>query len=108
MAARSTSSGTPVKSCKTMRATMNGISSVRGAFGFQLASARTWFGHLLAVAIAQHRFQHQADGDRQPGNRADAGLFQGGQRVKLSRFAVADVERLQRVEQIVRCVHLIP
>ena len=41
IAARSTSSGTPVKSCNTMRATTNGISSVRSAFGFQLASART-------------------------------------------------------------------
>ena len=41
MAARSTSSGTPVKSCSTMRATTNGISSVRSAFGFQLARART-------------------------------------------------------------------
>jgi hypothetical protein len=30
MAARSASSGTPVKSCSTTRATMNGISSVRG------------------------------------------------------------------------------
>src|SRR5579859_7999064 len=41
IAARSTSSGTPVKSCNTMRATMKGISSVRTAFGCQLASART-------------------------------------------------------------------
>jgi hypothetical protein len=42
IAARSTSNGTPVKSCNTMRATTNGISSVRGSFGFQLASARTF------------------------------------------------------------------
>ena len=41
IAARSTSSGTPVKSCSTMRATTKGISSVRGAFGCQLASWRT-------------------------------------------------------------------
>ena len=41
IAARSTSSGTPVKSCNTMRATTNGISSVRVSLGFQLASART-------------------------------------------------------------------
>jgi len=34
IAARSTSSGTPVKSCNTMRATMNGISSVRVSTGF--------------------------------------------------------------------------
>jgi hypothetical protein len=41
IAARSASSGTPVKSCSTTRATTNGISSVRAAFGFQLASSAT-------------------------------------------------------------------
>src|SRR5437016_5839554 len=34
-------SGTPVKSCKTMRATRNGISSFAGDFAFQLASVST-------------------------------------------------------------------
>ena len=43
IAARSTSNGTPVKSCNTMRATMNGISSVRSALGCQLASSRMFF-----------------------------------------------------------------
>ena len=90
IAARSTSNGTPVKSCNTMRATTNGISSVRGAFGFQLASARTFcFGDPLAVAIAQDGFQHQPDGHRQPGDRADAGLFQRRQRIKFPRLPVA-------------------
>ncbi len=41
IAARSASSGTPVKSCKTTRATTKGISSTRSAFGFQLASCLT-------------------------------------------------------------------
>src|SRR5215217_2243453 len=41
MAARSASSGTPVKSCSTTRATTNGISSVRSAVGPQLASCFT-------------------------------------------------------------------
>ena len=41
IAARSASSGTPVKSCSTTRATTNGISSVRAPFGDQLASCRT-------------------------------------------------------------------
>src|SRR5262249_41196872 len=36
-----TSKGTPVKSCKTMRATRKGISSARAALGFQAAKART-------------------------------------------------------------------
>jgi hypothetical protein len=43
MAARSTNSGTPVKSCNTIRATMKGISSVRPAFGCQVASSLTFF-----------------------------------------------------------------
>src|SRR5258707_7156931 len=41
IAARSTISGTPVKSCKTMRATTNGISSFAGDFAFHFASAST-------------------------------------------------------------------
>src|ERR1043166_5156258 len=41
IAARSTTNGTPVKSCKTMRATTNGISSFAGFFAFQLASVST-------------------------------------------------------------------
>jgi len=41
MAARSTTSGTPVKSCKTIRATTNGISSFAGALAFQFASVST-------------------------------------------------------------------
>src|ERR1700731_260999 len=38
MAARSTTNGTPVKSCNTIRATTKGISSFAGFFAFQLAS----------------------------------------------------------------------
>src|ERR1700709_1076848 len=41
LAARSASSGTPVKSCSTTRVTTKGISSVRSAFGAQLASCAT-------------------------------------------------------------------
>ena len=41
IAPRSASSGTPVKSCSTTRATTKGISSLRGAFGCQLASCAT-------------------------------------------------------------------
>src|SRR3954465_10523867 len=41
MAGGSQSSGTPVKSCSRMRASTNGISSVRGATAFQPASCRT-------------------------------------------------------------------
>ena len=41
IAARSHSNGTPVKSCRTIRATTKGISSLRAALGFQPASWRT-------------------------------------------------------------------
>ena len=44
MAARSASSGTPVKSCSTTRVTTKGISSTRSAFGAQLASSSTCCG----------------------------------------------------------------
>src|SRR3989344_3914982 len=44
MAARSASRGTPVKSCSTTRATTKGISSVRMAWGCQLASWATCSG----------------------------------------------------------------
>ena len=42
IAAKSTSNGTPVKSCSTMRATTNGISAVRVPVGCQLASSFTF------------------------------------------------------------------
>jgi len=51
-----------------------------------------------AVAIAEDGFEHEADGDGQFGHRPDAGLFQRGQRIKLSQPAVAGVKGLQRVE----------
>ena len=41
MAARSASSGTPVKSCSTTRATRKGISALRSAVGCQVASCVT-------------------------------------------------------------------
>ncbi len=41
IAARSASSGTPVKSCSTTRATTNGISSTRSAVALQFASSFT-------------------------------------------------------------------
>src|SRR5205085_9668341 len=43
IAARSTTSGTPVKSWRTIRATTNGISSFAGDFAFQFARVSTSF-----------------------------------------------------------------
>jgi hypothetical protein len=52
------------------------------------------FADLFAVAIAQHGFQHEADGNRQFRNRADAGLFQRGQRIKQAvQIGQQDVEQ---------------
>ena len=42
MAARSASSGTPVKSCSTTRATTKGISSLRSAVAPHRANCATW------------------------------------------------------------------
>ena len=58
------------------------------------------FLHLEPVAITQHGFQHETDADRQLGDGADAGRFQCGKRIKLAGLAVAEVERLQCVEQV--------
>ena len=38
--------------------------------------------NFLAVAISQHRFEHDANADRQPRNLADALFFQRGQRMQ--------------------------
>ena len=54
--------------------------------------------HAFAVAIAEHGFEHEPDGNRQPGNRPDPGLFQLRQRVKPALPAIAQVKCLQRVE----------
>ena len=59
----------------------------------------------LAVAVAQHGFQNEAQGNRQPGNAAEAGLLQSGQRVKLSLSAIAEVKLLQAAEQVVWLFH---
>ena len=84
IAAKSTSSGTPVKSCKITRATVNGISSVRSPSALQLASARTsFFAQLFSVVeISQNRFQHDANRNRQTRNCADAFFFELRQRIK--------------------------
>ena len=56
------------------------------------------FADFFAVAIAQDGFQHDADGDRQFGDGADAGLLQRGQRIKVPRFSVAEIKLVEGVE----------
>ncbi|MOA48642.1 hypothetical protein D3C78_1714070 [compost metagenome] len=54
------------------------------------------FGDLLAVAIAQHGFQDDADGHREPLHIDAQGLAQRRQRVVLTGL-VADLEILECV-----------
>ena len=96
IAARSTSSGTPVKSCNTMRATTNGISSLRRLLRVPVRERLDILrADFLAVAIAQDGFEHDADADRQARDFADALLLERGERVEGSFAAEAGVELLQ-------------
>ena len=56
------------------------------------------FADLFAVAIPEHGFEHEADGDGQLGNRPDASLFQRWQGIKRSQGAIAEVKFPERVE----------
>ena len=60
--------------------------------------AHVFFADFFAVAIAQHGFEHEADGDGQLGNRPDAGRFQRGQGMERSLPAAAEFKILERVE----------
>ena len=100
MAARSTSNGTPVKSCNTMRATMNGISSVRSAFGFQLASARTFGSVPFCRRNCAGRIRGRAGWKPATGKPARYRTFPVAATNKISRPAVPEVKCLQGVKQI--------
>ena len=53
---------------------------------------------LFAIAIAQDRFEDDANADRQPGDLADALLFERGQGMERAFAAVAGVEVRERLE----------
>jgi len=77
-----------------------------GGVGLPLGEfADVGFGHFLAVAIAQDGFQHQADGDGQFGNRADAGFFKGGKGVIGGALAGPGVELLEGIKKVMCFVH---
>jgi hypothetical protein len=69
MAARSTTAGTPVKSCSRTRAGRNGISSRAGAFR---VIGRQPLDVLLAyrktIEVSKQPFEQDLDRDREPGN----------------------------------------
>ena len=84
-----------MKSCSTIRATTNGISSFAGFFAFQFAKRFDIFAlNFLAVAISQHRFEHDANADGQSRNFSDALLFQRRQRMQQSFAAFAGIKFL--------------
>ncbi len=56
MVARSTTHGTPVKSCMITRAGVNWISSLGSAVGSQDASARIWSAVMFAPSSVRKRF----------------------------------------------------
>src|SRR5205085_462713 len=57
--------------------------------------------YLFPIAIAQHRFENDADTDWQPRDRAHALFFQGGKREERSFATLAGVELPQRLEFVV-------
>jgi hypothetical protein len=85
-----------------MRATTNGISSFAGDFASQLASVLT--PDFVAVAIAQHRFEHNSDAHGQVRDFPDALHLQRWQRIKETLATLAGVEFLQRFEFVVHSV----
>ena len=56
IAARSTTAGTPVRSCKMTRAGVNWISVSGSLAGSQLASALIWLAVMLAPSSLRSRF----------------------------------------------------
>ena len=67
IAARSTTQGTPVKSCSTTRAGMNGTSFLPAAAGLQAASvADVGLGDEAAAGVAEGVLEQHADGEGEP------------------------------------------
>jgi hypothetical protein len=76
-----------------------------GARGVRLPAGElldVFLGDLLAVAIPEHRFEHDADRYRQARDPAQAGLFQRGQGVELAGLAGGEFEVLKCAVQVMR------
>ena len=63
--------------------------------------AHVFFSDFFSVAIAQHGFEHDADGDREFRDRPDALFFQRGQAEKFALLSVPQCEIRQRLECVV-------
>ena len=105
MAARSTTAGTPVKSCSSTRAGMNAISfSVAPAAleGPACQGANIFGKNKPAVLVAQQIFQQDFQRKGQPRNIADSGALQHAQAVNFVGI-VASAQRGSRAKRIFLC-----
>ena len=103
IAARSTSSGTPVKSCSTMRATTNGISSLRRRLRVPVRELSTSFARTFLPS--QLRSTDSSTMRMLTGSReiSRALLLQRGEGIELAGAAEAGVELPQSGESV--CAH---
>ncbi len=99
MAARSTTAGTPVKSCSSTRAGVKAISLSGLAFGVPVGQGRDVGGaDGLAVLGAEEVFQEDLERERQAGR---VGVFLGdGVEAVDGVVAVADAERRPALERV--------
>ena len=107
IAARSTTQGTPVKSCSSTRAGANEISFCSCAPGFQPASASMSFGmHEARVLVAQQIFEKNFQRVRKPSRRPErrcSSLF----RLKISTDSPASVHCVLVPKEFVLLIPLI-
>ena len=60
------------------------------------------FGHLLAVAVPQHRLEHDANRHRQAGDLSAEGFFECRQGIELAGFPGGEFQVLEGVVQVMR------
>src|SRR6218665_944740 len=97
IAARSASRGTPGKSCNNTRATTEGNFILAVGRGRTTGQLPHMLGSdLAAIAVAQHRFEHDADRYRQA---PDGGKLPGqrGQTIESALFARRRFENPQQI-----------
>ena len=102
IAARSTTAGTPVKSCISTRAGRNGDLAI-GGLGLEPLRDRldVFLGDRAAVLVAQQVFQQHLHRERQPRDAVEAVLLGLGQAV-IGVGLAADFERPAAIEAVER------
>ena len=100
MAARSTTAGTPVKSCISTRAGRNAISAVGAPVPEPCGHGANVFGcHGLAVFVAQKVLKKNLERERQPRHAVEAILFRFRKAEVLVR-ARADLQGAAAIETV--------